>query len=97
MSLLLEEVRRALWAREGGPERPPPAALGLTDGEVAFGAPLECQTGPRRSAADRAAAARAQQIWEEKARAEAAQWAARLAEDGEAGDGEAAPGRPDFS
>ncbi len=77
MSLLLDEARRALWAKEGGPERPPPAALGLTDGEVAFGAPPECQTVPGRGAEHQAVAARAQRLWEEKARAEAAEWAKR--------------------
>lgn len=75
MSLLLDEARRALWQEEGGPERPPPPALGLIDGEVALGPPLDCQVVPGRGPEHQAAAAEAQRLWEEKARAEAAEWA----------------------
>ena len=88
MSLLLDRVRRELWAEEGGPERPPLPGLGFTDGEIAFGEPLECQhieerdgshrEWPERSAARQAVAAEAQAAWEEKARADAAAWAERV-------------------
>jgi hypothetical protein len=94
MSLLLGDVRRAIWARLGEPERPPPPPLGRHDDEISTGEPMECQYDPardgdhagwRQRAAEREEiAAEAQHLWEEKARKEAAAWRARLESDGTA-------------
>jgi len=86
MSLLLEECRRAIWARRGEPERPPPPALGEHDEEVSSGRPWwysRERDGPeeewrRRRTEDEQLAAEAQAAWEEKARKEAAEWRARV-------------------
>ena len=88
MSVLLDQARRLYWKEEGGPERPPPPPLGDRDGEVGSGPPLECQYSPERDGPWKdwqargteaaALAAEAQAAWEEKARADAAAWRARL-------------------
>jgi hypothetical protein len=98
VSLLLADVRRALWTRMGEPERPPEPELGRHDDEIATGPPMECQrTDPgvgfsewhHRQDQKQAVAAEAQRAWEEKARAEAEAWAKRLDEEGAAaGEGE---------
>jgi hypothetical protein len=92
MSVLLDDIRRAYWKEEGGPERPPLSPLGLHDGEISTGLPMECQYDrerdgdyrqwPRRREERETLAAEAQRAWEEKARADAAAWRARV--DGEA-------------
>jgi len=89
MSVLLDSVRRAYWAEEGGPDRPPPAALGSHDEEVSTGLPMECQYSwerdgdekqwRRRQVESQALAAEAQAAWEEKARKDAEAWAKREA------------------
>ncbi|MGQ0588597.1 MAG: hypothetical protein ACT4N8_03560 [Sphingosinicella sp.] len=85
VSLLLDQLRRAYWEEEGGPERPPPPALGPhADADASPGEPLECQwTGygeADREARQRKEAiqAEAQRLWEEKAKTDAAAWATRL-------------------
>jgi hypothetical protein len=70
------------------PDRPPPPSLGRHDDEVSTGEPMECQhdhardgdhQGWRERAAEREAiAAEAQRAWEEKAKADAAEWRARV-------------------
>lgn len=78
MSLLLDHLRRSVWARFGEPERPPPPELGLHPGkDAATGPPSECVL-PGPSEAELAVRAEAQALWEEKARADAAAWRARL-------------------
>jgi hypothetical protein len=99
MSLLLEECRRAIWARRGEPERPPPPALGEHDEEVSTGRPWwysRERDGPepewrRRQDEDEQLAAEAQRAWEDKARKDAAEWRARVERNGEG----AAPGAED--
>lgn len=97
MSVLLGEVRRAVWAKMDEPDRPPPPSLGRHDDEISTGEPLECQHDPARDgdhqgrrerAAEREAiAAEAQRAWEKKAKADAAAWRARV--DGTAATGDA--------
>lgn len=77
-SLLLDHVRRSVWAKFGEPERPPPPELGLHNGTgVSTGGPLQCH-GHGLSEAELAHRAEAQALWEEKARTDAAAWRARL-------------------
>ena len=88
MSLLLGDCRRAVWARRGEPDRPPPPPLGRHNDEISTGEPLECHYDPERDGdragwQERAAereeiAAEAQQAWEAKAKADAAAWRARV-------------------
>lgn len=99
MSLLLEECRRAVWARRGEPERPPSPALGEHDDEVSIGRPWwysRERDGPenewrRRRDEDEQLAAEAQRAWEERARKDAAEWRARVEGNGDG----AAPGAED--
>jgi hypothetical protein len=86
MSVLLGEVRRAVWAKMDEPERPPPPPLGEHDEEVSIGEPWwysHERDGPekewrRRRDEDEQLAAEAQRLWEEKARKDAAEWRARV-------------------
>ncbi|HYG28702.1 MAG TPA: hypothetical protein VD887_00650 [Allosphingosinicella sp.] len=88
VSLLLDTLRRAYWAEEGGPERPPLPPLGPHDEEAATGQPLESQhwperdgPGPNRGPQHREYLERnaeAQRLWEEKAKADAEAWRKRL-------------------
>jgi hypothetical protein len=108
MSVLLDRIRREAWAEADEPERPPLPALGEHDGEVSTGIPnwytaerdgdyFDWQTRQREQ---EQLAAEAQRAWEEKARADAAAWRRRVANDtgeaapvaanDDAGDGEAA-------
>lgn len=85
MSVLLDRVRRQCWAEMGEPERPPLSPLGEHDDEVATGVPTsyfplrdgDHEDWLQRRDAQHARAAEAQKAWEEKARADAAVWAAR--------------------
>jgi hypothetical protein len=87
MSVLLDSVRRTFWAENGEPERPPMPPLGEHDGEVSTGLPqtyMRERDGPdydafrRREVHEAEVAAEAQRAWEEKARADAAAWRARV-------------------
>lgn len=78
VSLLLDHLRRAMWAKFGEPERPPPPALGLHPGADASTGGWSENRSPRPSEAELALRAEAQALWEEKARADAAAWRARL-------------------
>jgi hypothetical protein len=86
MSNLLAGVRRNYWREQGEPERPPLPALGEYDREVSTGEPFDhigdldgdYGTWRRRQDRQHALAAEAQRAWEEKARAEAAEWAERV-------------------
>jgi len=93
MSRLLDQARRDYWAEGGEPERPPlPTEEQLFDhGRFKTGLqevfwPEDGNINAQRRAKDAeyAEAARAQIAWEEKARAEAAAWRARLATEAEA-------------
>lgn len=97
MSVLLDSVRRAYWAEKGEPDRPPMPPLGEHDGDVSTGLPhtyMRERDGPdykafrRREVQEAEVAAEAQRGWEEKARADAAAWRARV--EGDA-DGDSAP------
>ena len=87
MSVILDNARRLIWKEGGEPERPPMPELGAVEDDIAVGPPMECQYDPRkdgpyegyeaRRAARLALAAEAQVAWEEKARAEAAEWRER--------------------
>ncbi|MDQ8758318.1 hypothetical protein RCO27_18980 [Sphingosinicella sp. LHD-64] len=85
MSVLLDRVRLECWAEMGEPERPPLSPLGEHDDEVATGVPTsyfplrdgDHEGWQQRQDAQHARAAQAQTAWEEKARADAAAWAAR--------------------
>jgi hypothetical protein len=85
MSVLLDQVRRTLWREGGEPERPPLGPLGEHDGEVALGEPTyfqssrdgDFQAWEQRRRERAALAAEAQAAWEEKARADAEEWARR--------------------
>jgi len=104
ISLLLDDVRRASWAEAGEPDRPMLPSLGRHDGEVSMGEPMECQyyrerdgdekEHRRRQEETQALRAEAQRLWEEKARADAEEWAKRLKGESGAG-GEEADGEPD--
>ncbi|HTU10151.1 MAG TPA: hypothetical protein VMG08_04560 [Allosphingosinicella sp.] len=78
VSLLLDHVRRSVWATFGEPERPPPPELGLHPGkDLATGGPGErTRGGP--SEAEQKFRAEALALWEDKARQEAAAWRERL-------------------
>ena len=77
-SLLLDHVRRSVWAKFGEPERPPPPELGLHNSAgVSTGGPRQCH-GHGLSEAELAHRAEAQALWEAKARRDAAAWRARL-------------------
>ena len=96
ISLLLDRLRREIWAEAGEAERPPPPNLGLDPGEdFATGPPSECRGGAflaEREAKERQQAlqAEAQALWEAKARADAAAWRERLGlPPGEADEGDA--------
>jgi len=88
VSLLLDSLRRAYWAEEGGPERPPLPPLGGHDEEAAIGEPVESQHWPERDGpgANRGPQHReylrrnveAQRLWEEKAKADAEAWRRRV-------------------
>jgi hypothetical protein len=102
MSLILDYARRLAWKEGGEPERPPLPALGDHDDRTAVGEPSErtyradrdgdYREWEARQAERIAIAAEAQRAWEEKARAEAEAWRARLeGEDGAAGEGETQP------
>jgi hypothetical protein len=86
MSLYLDSIRRDVWATMGEPERPPLGPLGeihnggLATGPrhyriAADGPARECE---RRERDAEALNAKAQALWEEKARAEAEEWRNRL-------------------
>jgi hypothetical protein len=90
VSLLLDHLRRSVWAKFGEPERPPPPELGLHAHEDAsIGGPSE-STMPGLSEAELALRAEANLLWEEKGRKDAAAWRERLGlpplEDGEGKD-----------
>ena len=86
MSLYLDWVRRLYWKERDEPERPPLAGFGHRTDEVAaaehdyysFGEHGPHDEWKRRREADRAVAAEAQRLWEEKAKADAEAWAARV-------------------
>jgi hypothetical protein len=88
VSLLLDDLRRAYWAEEAGPERPPLPPLGQHDDEAAIGQPSEsCHwperdgPGPNRGSRHEEYLRRnaeAQRLWEEKAKADAAAWRRRV-------------------
>jgi hypothetical protein len=90
MSVLLDDVRRTYWAEKGEPERPPLAPLGRHQGGVSTGHPPEHQYWPERDGTfqdwqrgpseTQRLAAEAQRAWEEKARADAEEWAKREAQ-----------------
>lgn len=82
----LEEVRRALWDEEGGPERPAPFAVARRvgpDGEIGLAHHSAIDGGPdwqekfARQDARQQLDAEEQARWEARARADAAAWAAR--------------------
>jgi hypothetical protein len=85
MSVLLAGIRRDYWAEKGEPERPPLAPLGVIEGGVARGESIAYSGGRdgdykdwrRRQDDKHRFAAEAQKAWEEKARADAAESAAR--------------------
>ncbi|HYI47169.1 MAG TPA: hypothetical protein VEX35_01780 [Allosphingosinicella sp.] len=89
LSTLLERTRRAIWQEKGEADRPPPAPLGAHDESRATGEPSHrnynsARDGDynqwcRREDAKAALASEAQKAWEEKARAEAEEWAKREA------------------
>ncbi|HMG47885.1 MAG TPA: hypothetical protein VK614_10545 [Allosphingosinicella sp.] len=104
MSVLLGEVRRAVWAKMDEPDRPPRPSLGRHDDEISTGAPMECQYDPARDG-DRAGwpqrggereaiAAEAQRAWEEKAKADAAAWRTRVEGTAATGDADGAEPQP---
>lgn len=82
ISVLLDRVRRALWAEKGEPDRPPLGDLGEHDGKISTGPSSAYNSArdgdheewSRRQAEAAALAAQAQRAWEEKARAEAEVW-----------------------
>jgi hypothetical protein len=89
MSLLLDRIRRAYWADEDGPERPALPPLGDHNGDVSIGEPAHneyrsARDGPdwkahaRRQEEQCAQRAEAERLWDEKAKADAAAWRARL-------------------
>lgn len=87
LSLLLDKARRAYWAERDEADRPAAAALGEHDGEVSTGE-RTCRDAERdgspkewRTAQDERhrLRAEAQQLWEEKAKADAEAWAEREA------------------
>jgi hypothetical protein len=92
MSVVLDTLRRAYWEQLGEPERPPLPPLGRHDDESAAGQPLECQRWPERDGEGFGPSAKreahlqknadAQRLWEEKARADAEAWRARVAREG---------------
>jgi hypothetical protein len=102
MSLLLDQVRRLLWQEGGEPERPPLPPLGEHDREISTGPRTwwssngdeDLSAWQRRRGEEAAEAAEAQRLWEEKARAEAAAWRARVGGGGDAGGSEATEARP---
>jgi hypothetical protein len=87
ISALLGEIRRAYWENFGEPERPPAAALGHHDDDMAQGEPMESQHWPPRDGPDHRPSAQreahlrrnaeAQRAWEAKAKADADAWRAR--------------------
>ncbi|HEX8241035.1 MAG TPA: hypothetical protein VF574_14975 [Allosphingosinicella sp.] len=101
MSTLLGSLRRRIWAEKGEVDRPPPPPLGRHDSQASFGEPHwhdpakdgDYRDWLRRRQEQERIAAEAQREWEEKARAEAAEWARREAAkgDGEGGGGRGEP------
>jgi len=94
VSLLLDQLRRAYWAKREEPERPTLPPLGEQDAGAALGEPPESRYWPERDGqglgpSSRHAAyvernADAQRAWEEKAKADAEAWRQRLqADEGE--------------
>ena len=78
VSLLLDHLRRSVWAKFGEPERPPPPELGLhPERDVSTGGSSD-HAMPGLSDAERALRAEANLLWEEKGRADAAAWHGRL-------------------
>jgi hypothetical protein len=90
MSEFLARFRRSLWLEKGEADRPPPPPLGPRDRHCATDPPSEHRLDrdgdyhgwlARRTEAERIAA-EAQQAWEEKAKADAEEWAKREAGEG---------------
>jgi len=87
MSVYLDGVRRDIWRERGEPERPPLGELGHIRDGVATGPPHwhnSARDGPykewsHRQEQAKALAAKAQAAWEEKAKADAEEWARREA------------------
>jgi len=94
MSELLGEIRRGIWLEKGEVDRPPPSPLGRRDRHCATDPPRayeaardgDYQSWCRRRDEEAALAAEAQRAWEEKAKAEAEEWAKREAARGGEGD-----------
>lgn len=87
LSLYFDYLRRGLWVESGEPDRPELPRFGeVHDGVAAAPSAqysrgrdgLPCADWCRGQDLEAAEAAEAQRLWEEKARADAAQWRARL-------------------
>lgn len=91
ISVMLDGLRRRYWAEKGEPDRPPLSPLGAHDGEAATGEPTyhmrerdgDFDEWRHRQKEQQAFAAEAQRAWEEKARADAEAWRARVEADDE--------------
>jgi len=102
MSVLLDRLRRDYWREKGEPDRMPPALLGKHDDRRAaahrgghYHDPAEdgdYDEWIARTARIEAIQAEAQRLWEEKAAADAAEWAERVKRADEGGPGAASVG-----
>ena len=101
-SVLLAGIRRDYWQEKGEPERPPLPPLGEHDKVAARGEPIAFlgkrdgayRDWNRRQDEKHRLAAEAQEAWEEKARADAAAWAAQPQQSSPGFPGESRVGQP---